>query len=219
MLCCAVLCCGVLCCGVLCCGVLWCCTVLCCAVLCCAVPTQVPPNSEVISEKQHFDDTFSPFYRVEQVILKLANPKPGDSILAPKYLARARDLQQRVAAIWVEEGGYNVTWAHDNDNGVNATGLCFRPIPGKVRRHLLRTYVCRYIHCLRTSVVTFNTFITLFVSFRFPCPPAFLPSLSPTLPLSPPLPPPPQHTHAHTHIHVHTHTRALTRCSLLASLR
>ncbi len=83
----------------------------------------VPPDSDVIQQKNHFDSTFGPFYRVEQIIISLDHnqvPK-NTSLFDPTILRKVVDLQTRIQNTVVEYEGQTITW----------DSLCFKPVPGK----------------------------------------------------------------------------------------
>jgi Niemann-Pick C1 protein len=97
-----------------------------------------PPKSTVVQQQDYFNEAFTPFYRIEQLIITLdpdfyPNITENERILQGKYLTKLLELQDLVEAAQFEYNGRNYTW---ND-------VCFHPIPG---RGCIRESVTEYFY-------------------------------------------------------------------------
>jgi Niemann-Pick C1 protein len=83
----------------------------------------VPSGSELLEQKEFFDDQFQPFWRVVQIFVSRTpeGAALNGSVLQADALLRAQQLEQRIEALSVVAGGNNVTFQ----------SLCYRPIIGK----------------------------------------------------------------------------------------
>lgn len=82
----------------------------------------VPPTSNTAIEKQYFDKMFTPFYRVEQIII---TPKSPDvDLLSKDVIRQIYYLQKRIKNI-------RVTDPDDIDKHYTVNELCFTPVPNK----------------------------------------------------------------------------------------
>lgn len=86
----------------------------------------VPPNSDVLTQKNTFDSQFGPFYRIEQLILTIDQSQlppgtPTPSILEIDWLLKAQHIQDQVMNLTVINNGRLVT----------LESICYKPIPHK----------------------------------------------------------------------------------------
>jgi Niemann-Pick C1 protein len=88
----------------------------------------VPPNSMTATAKKFFDETFGPFYRIEQLIITMKDMPEGanDSIIdlinLPEVLALQLNLTNMVVS-FTEPG--------KNETTITLDDICFKPITGK----------------------------------------------------------------------------------------
>ena len=78
------------------------------------------PDSRASVDEKYFDETFDPFYRIEQMIITPREDK-SDNILRHKYLDEVLELQAMVQNLTVEYDGAQV----------GLTDLCYKPVLGK----------------------------------------------------------------------------------------
>ncbi|EPZ34489.1 Patched domain-containing protein [Rozella allomycis CSF55] len=78
----------------------------------------VSPNSESLRQKEYFDNTFGPFYRIEQLIFTTSG---GDSIVQRNVIDEVFKIEMDIMKLKAE---------HQNST-VKINDLCFEAIPGR----------------------------------------------------------------------------------------